>query len=484
MLSVRKVLVFSFLDRYAGLIISTVSSMILARLLTPAEIGIYSVVMVLMGFLSNFRDLGAGQYLVRHQSLSPSIMRATFTVQICLGVFLALLMVLSAVPLAEFYREERIRNIIFVLALNVLITPLLSYPSAWLVRQMRFDLMAVVRFAGGLAHALFGIGLVLGNVGPISLAWANVASTLVGIICLQLVARPNLPRKPIRDGLREVISFGGRLTVVSLIDSVRVGTLEMIVGRIQGLAIAGHLSRAQGLVSMFEHLVLSAVNQVAMPYFAHENREGRPIGPLFVRAMAMVTGLGWPFFACLSLLAHPVIRLLYGPQWDVAVDPARWLALAAALALPGLICQSPLIAKNAISDLLKASSFSMIITVAAGLLGATHSLLFATQLMAVTSLISSVFWLSRTLPLISAPVSDVWRVLVKSLLLAVAAMVPVGVVVAVYGLEPAFQVAPISLSIIGGALSFLAALRLTRHELWVEVAKITALPWVRRWFSR
>ena len=49
-MSTRQTLVFSFLDRYAGLVTHTVSSMVIARLLTPAQIGVYSVVMVLLGW--------------------------------------------------------------------------------------------------------------------------------------------------------------------------------------------------------------------------------------------------------------------------------------------------------------------------------------------------------------------------------------------------------------------------------------------------
>ena len=60
-MSTRQTLVFSFLDRYSGLVIHILSAMVIARLLTPAETGVYSVVMVLLGFVAVFRDFGAGQ---------------------------------------------------------------------------------------------------------------------------------------------------------------------------------------------------------------------------------------------------------------------------------------------------------------------------------------------------------------------------------------------------------------------------------------
>lgn len=64
-MSVRRALGYSYLDRYASLILGSVSSMVIARLLTPADIGVFSVTMVLLAFVSTVRDMGAGGYLVQ-----------------------------------------------------------------------------------------------------------------------------------------------------------------------------------------------------------------------------------------------------------------------------------------------------------------------------------------------------------------------------------------------------------------------------------
>jgi O-antigen/teichoic acid export membrane protein len=88
--STRKALALSFLDRYSGLILHTVSAMVVARLLTPAELGVYSVTMVLLGFIATFRDMGAGQYLVQQKELTEERIRATWSVQLGLGLALCL----------------------------------------------------------------------------------------------------------------------------------------------------------------------------------------------------------------------------------------------------------------------------------------------------------------------------------------------------------------------------------------------------------
>ena len=110
-MTTRRALVFSFLDRYASLLIAVASSMVIARLLTPAEIGVFSITMVLLMFVSAVRDMGAGQYLIQEKNLTIERIRAVWAVQLGLGVALACLVLLVSYPVAIFYDEPRMRDI-------------------------------------------------------------------------------------------------------------------------------------------------------------------------------------------------------------------------------------------------------------------------------------------------------------------------------------------------------------------------------------
>ena len=84
-MSTRNSLFFSFLDRYASLVITIISSMVIARLLTPAEIGVFSVTIVLVSFVTTVRDMGAGQYMVQEKELTTERIRSVWAVQLGLG---------------------------------------------------------------------------------------------------------------------------------------------------------------------------------------------------------------------------------------------------------------------------------------------------------------------------------------------------------------------------------------------------------------
>jgi len=468
----RTALALSFLDRYSGLVIHTASSMVIARLLTPSEIGIYSVAMILLGFIATFRDLGTVQYLIQNKSLTTEKMRANWSVQLGLGLFFAALVLVMATPVARFYGEPEMVDIMLVLALNCAITPFSAYPYACLVREMRLGPIAAMRFVSALGHAGAAIGLAWYGFGPVSLAWGNAVATVAGIVTIWLVARPRLPWRPIMHGIGDVVSFGGKLAVTSLMEALSGGAPELLLGKLQGMVAAGLFSRGQGLVIMFQRLVMDAVNTVALPYFARQSREARDISSPFLVAMELITGLGWAFFSCIALLAYPAIRILYGVQWDDAVDPARWLAVACAFAIPGAICSQPLIGIGAVNDVLKATLLSMLATLIAVTIGALLDLLQLSQCLIVAGLLSSVFWLHAARKHIHFSTRAILRVWGKSLLVALGSSAASVAVIFHWGWRPSELLLPLLISGIGGALGALLMAWASGHQLWQELRSV------------
>jgi O-antigen/teichoic acid export membrane protein len=470
-MSTRRAFAFSFADRYVGIVVHTISAMVIARLLSPPEIGVYSLTMVLVTFIATFRDLGAGQYLVQKKELSVSDIRDTWAVQLGLGILFALLIAGGSLPVAAFYNEPRMIDIMLVLAANFALTPFQALPYAWLMRAMRFDILALMRMASALVQAACGIGLAWGGVGPISLAWANLAATVAGVAIALTSVGGQLPWKPRMAGIARVVSFGGRLTAIGALGTVRSAAPELFLGRFQGMTETGLFSRGQGLVVMFERLIMDAVNAVALPMYAKELREGRAISATFLRAASLVTALGWSLLAFIGVLAFPVIRVLYGPQWDETVDPTRWLAAAMALGVPGYVCVAPVIAAGAVAPLLRVTALSTLVAIACSSIGAYMGLLPLSQLMLAAAAVASVSALYVAKPQARFDWAPLLRVFAASALLAAAAsIVPVAVTVA-FGPRPQQILLSLAIAVPGSIAGFCVAAYLTRHPCWEELLR-------------
>jgi O-antigen/teichoic acid export membrane protein len=392
--SPRRALAFSFIDRYAGLLIAIGSSMVIARLLTPAEIGVYSVTMVLLSFISTLRDMGAGQYLLQEKDLTLDRIRATWTVQIGLGITFALLVLVAAQPIAAFYKDPRMVDLMLVLALNFAISPFGSLTYAWLMREMRFDALALMRFGGSLAGACVSVSMAWRGFGPISLAVGSLAATVANALLAISFRPPSFPWAPGLAEVPRVLRFGGKVSLTSVLTTVSQSVPELVLGKAQGMSAVGMYSRANGLANMFHRLILEATQSVAIPLFANALREGRDLSPIFMKATSYVTLVGWSFFGVMIVLAEPLVRVLFGDQWDASVPLTRQIAGAMAIGLPVVFCSSALMAGGAVDTLVRITLLTTLQYVALVAIGASFGLSHLGWTVVMAALLTTMIWLS------------------------------------------------------------------------------------------
>lgn len=472
MSSTRRALLFSFLDRYSALLLSIMSSMVIARLLTPAEIGVYSVTMVFIMFISSMRDLGAGPFLVQERSLNAERVQAAWTVLLGTGLLMSLVTLAASLPVSYFFKEPRMIQIMWVISLNFALNPMGALTYAWLMREMRFDALAVMRLVSSLAGAVTSVTLAYLGFGPISMAYGSLAATVVNA----LVSLRYRPREfGWRPGFAEVprvIGFGGKLWVTSLTTSVASGAPEFLVGRLQNLTAAGLYSRANGLTSMFQKLVLDATQAVVLPLMAKAHRESGRLDEPMLRALSFITVLGWSFLGGLALLGYPVTRLLYGNQWDDSVALMRILALATSLALPATLCSPALIATGRVGTILRTTITVAPIQVTLVGLGACFSLETAGWGFALAQLICLPIWMQISRRELGMQLPALAQALMRSAgVAAVSNLAPLSAVM-IFGVKPESNLMAILYSLPIGLLLFVLGAAWLNHPIYKEFARL------------
>lgn len=474
-MSTRSSLAFSFLDRYASLAVGIVATMLLARLLTPAEVGVYSVAMALLALAATVRDMGAGNYLLQEKELTTDRIRAVWAVQLGLGTALALLVAGLSQPAAWFYDEPRMRDILLLLALTYLINPFGSLTYAALMRDMRYDAVAVMRFSSSLSGALVSVWLAWRGHGPISLAWGSLCATAVNAGVATLFRPKHFPWLPGLKELRRVLGFGTRLTSASIMNSVATAAPEFLLGKMQSLAAAAYFSRANGLVNLFSRLVTDAVYPVALSLFSRESREGKALAEPFLRSLSYITVLSWSFCLTLVFVAHPAVRVLYGPQWDESVALTRWLAACMALISPVPLCTAALIGTGNVKLVVKATSWSAGATVCAAVTGSMFGLQALGMGLLLAACVSAVSWLHAAQGCLKFSRRGLMASSARSALVATCAASPAAAVMLHSGTQPELPVPSLGIAGFGFAAAFLLSIFVSKHPLRMELRNLVAI---------
>ena len=326
--NIRSSIVFSFAEKYLSLVLSLVGTMVLSRLLTPSDTGVYSLAAVWAGIAQVFRDLGVSQYIIQEKELTRDKIRAVYSVSFATSWSLALIIMLSAVPAARFYGEPRLFDVLSVLAFNFAIIPFGSVTMAYMSRELKFRDISIINLFSSLVSLAVSVGLALAGYGVMSLAWATPAATLTTVIVLVFFRPRGLPWLPGVKELRQVLHFVGFAGGARIVDEIGVAAPDIIIGKQLGMHSVGIYSKALGTVRLFHRTVTNAINPIILPYFSDTLRRQQDLKPVLIKASLYTTVLAWPFFLSLAALAYPVIVVLLGDQWLEAVPVARVMCIA------------------------------------------------------------------------------------------------------------------------------------------------------------
>ncbi len=443
--------------------------MIVARLLSPVEIGVFSVTMVLLMYVQSLRDMGAGQYLVQERELTTERIRSVWAVQLGLGIFLALLVLLASYPVAAFYNDSRMGDIMLVIALSYAINPFGSLTYAWLMREMRFESVALMRFSAALSGAVVTIWMAWSGYGPISLAFGSLISTAANALMAIYFRPKSFPWLPGVKEIKRVLSFGSKLSFSNLAAVLAGGAPELFLGKLQDLASVGFYSRANGLVQMFYRLVIDAVAAVCLPWFSKRSREDGTISEPFLNATAYVSAVGWFFCSILICQAYSVVNILYGNQWNDSVDLVRILALATAIGVPASLCHVALLSLGAVNAIALLTVLGALVTVPLVAFAAFHSAVAVSISAVFISVIMASVSLIVTSKHIGFSLLSLGKTLLKSAEVTLISAIGPIVAISVFGATPENYFYALLVGCCLGIFGFVVGVYLFKHPLQREM---------------
>ena len=334
MSATRHSFLFSFAEKYTVLLLGIIATMVLSRLLTPAEVGVYSLGAVLVALAQVVRDFGVGQYLIQEKQLDAVKLRAALATSLLVAWLLAGLVLLLSEPLARFYGEPRLTLVLRLLAINFLLIPFSALTLPMLRRQLRFRAIYAINAANSVVNLLVAVLLALRGYSYMSMVWAALAGSCASLLVSLLVRPQELPWLPARHGMRAIARFGAYATGGGLVDEAGVAAPDLIIGKLIGIESLALFGKAQSVLNIFNQAITSAISPVVFPLFAARARgdggQGGAEG-VYLRTISYVTALAWPFFLFLACMALPLVKVLYGTQWIGCVPLIRIMCLSSAV---------------------------------------------------------------------------------------------------------------------------------------------------------
>lgn len=305
------------------------STVILARLLTPGDYGIFGMATVITGFVELFKDLGLSQATIQKAEVNHQQVSTLFWINVAVSIAIAIIVAALAPVVAWFYDEPRLTLVTIVLSTNFILGGLIAQHQAILRRQMQFTSLArieVLSMAVGLVVAVIIAWLGGGYWSLIGMIVATGIANLLGV-WLACAWRPGWISRDAEIG--SMLSFGGHLTGFRCVNYFSRNLDNILIGRIWGPQALGFYAKAYQIVLLPIQKINVPVTSVALPALSSLQSEPEQYRRYYYKAILAITVLGMPIICLLFASADKVILLLLGEQWLEVIPIFRFLMPAA-----------------------------------------------------------------------------------------------------------------------------------------------------------
>lgn len=479
--SIRRALSLSFIQTLVGLAFTFGGVVIVSRILTPAEIGIYSVAAGMVALVHMLRDFGVSEFLIQEKELDEALIRTVFTINISIAWVLAAVLFACSGMAGAFYGDVGVTDVLRVVCIVFVLLPFGVVPQNLMKRELEFGKLLKIRLGENIARACAVVGLAYAGFSYMSMAWAAVIGIAVMVGgCTLWGWRYRVTGLSLRHWKR-VLRFGSNRTIADIARQIGDQSANLVIGRALGMTDAGLYSRGYGVVNMYNERVLGAIGNVAFPAFAREHRETGAAPQLFLKSLVYITGISWPFFGAGILLAYPVIRILFGSQWDAAVPLMRWLCTAAILGVLTFQCGAFLVALGRVRTVTRIEVKYQMLRVAITIAAAFYSVAAVAAVQIVVYVLAAALYYRKLRHYAGLSWRDCRRALAPSALVALATCAVPAAVVAWPGLLAQHLLSGFGVAVVGGCSGWWLCVRVLRHPLLDEMRRALArFPTLRR----
>lgn len=475
MSSVRHSIALSLADNYLGMALQLSSSLIIARLLTPAEIGVFAVASVFSAMASTFRDFGVAEYLIQERELTKEKIQAALAANITVSWLMAMLLFGSSAVVGDFYGQSGVTEVMRIQSVNFLLVPFGAVAMAYHRRELNYRPILIVGLCSNVTGFAVATTCAWLGLGYLSMAWSSLAGIAITVL-MSLRYRPKgFPKWPRLAGIGKILHFGKHVTSIYVFGQIGKYAPEAVIGRALNISSVAYFSRGNGLMDLFNRTVLRSITPVCLPYFSQAKREGKPIKDGYLRAMPLITVIGWPFFIFIATSAYSITRLLYGTQWTASVPLAQILCLAAICQLPYYLATEAIIAEgradqsNRLQFIAQAARvLSLGLVFNYGLLGVCWGLV-------ASSIIGSVIAQSFLRRIIGLRFRELQSVCIPSILATLTTVTPVVTLTCIIEQNDSSYLPFLTVGTMLTGLSWIFSLQLWHHPFWNEIKKARAM---------
>ncbi len=324
-------MVWNGLGTFGTRAIQFVVTVVLARLLSPAEFGMVAVLTIFTAIAATLVESGFGTALIQKQTVTREEESAVFHFNLTMAAVLYVAFWFLASPIARFYDQPELVPLARVLALVFLFNAFGLVQGCLLTKQLNFRVQTRALMLATVLSGVLGIAMAILGCG----VWSLVAQALGNAFFRSFLLWLQSPWRPLWrmrfDALRGMFPYGSRLLLSSLLGVLFENAYVIVIGKFFTKADVGFYTRAQLTQRLATDSLTGVVVNVTFPVYASVQDDPAELREGYRRSILYASVILFPLMFGLAAMAEPLFLLLFTQKWAPSIPYFRILCLAGAL---------------------------------------------------------------------------------------------------------------------------------------------------------
>lgn len=313
--SVFSNMMWRFAERCGDQIVKFIVSIVLARILAPEAYGVIALITVFTTILQVFVDSGLGSALVQKKDTDDLDFSTVFYTNIIVCLVLYLVVFISAPIIANFYNDVSLISLIRVLSLTLVISGVKNVQQAYVSKKMIFKKFFFATLSGTICSAFIATIMAIKGFG----VWALVAQQLINLIIDTIILwitvkwRPKLIYSFQR--LKGLFSYGWKLLVSSLLDTVYDNIRQLLIGKIYSSAELAYYNRGKQFPNLIVTNINNSIDSVLLPTMSNAQENKEKVKSMTRKAIKTSCFIMAPLMMGLAFVSKNIVVLILTEKW-------------------------------------------------------------------------------------------------------------------------------------------------------------------------
>lgn len=311
--------------------LALIKIIILARLLSPFQFGLFGIASLVLSLLETLTETGVNVLLVQEKEGLDKYLNTAWVISIVRGVTISLMLLILAFPVSKFFRTPESAVILLLISVIPLISGFINPSEIKFQKNLEFHKEFIFRMIIFISDMVVSIVLAFVYHSATSIVWGMLTGVVLEVVISFIYINPKPVFKLNTLIFKKAFSRGKWITLSGIFNYIFENIDDIIVGKLINTYSLGLYQMAYKISALPVSEGGEVIHKVTFPFYVKIAKDKKRLRNAFLKVVTIISLIAIPYGLVLVIFSHQIISVILGREWVEIVLAVRVLAVLGVL---------------------------------------------------------------------------------------------------------------------------------------------------------